>query len=94
MTEQTKIISPEEVFGEGCQNCANNPQAKKPLVEMKQLKTSALADKIVKKLSKDTGLSEGCIYCFSIREFMALPDSEKFERLKQQAEKKNTKSKN
>jgi len=64
-----KIINPEEVFGEGCCHCLNNPNAKKPFNQMRELDVTPLADKVAQKLAKETGLKEGCIYCFCVREF-------------------------
>jgi hypothetical protein len=56
---------------------------------MRQIETTKLADKIVKKLGKDSGLSEGCVYCFGIRGFFKLTDKEKLKILKKQTAKKN-----
>ena len=64
------MLNPEEVFGaEMCCHCPNNPNAKKPFDKMVKVGATTLSDKIAQKLAKDTGLEEGCIYCFCVRKF-------------------------
>lgn len=63
---------------ENCKHCPNNPQAKKPFSEMKNLKLTPLSKKVLSQFN----IKEECFVCLSLETFNKLSDEKKLAWLK------------
>jgi hypothetical protein len=63
-------------YDEGCQNCRNNPKAKKPYASMKRFRMTNLTETAAYKLAQENKVELGCVLCHVVRAFVKLPAEE------------------
>lgn len=61
------------VYDEECQDCRNNPTAKKPYVHMKRVKIENLKESACYKVAQEMKVKPGCIMCRAVRVLVRLP---------------------
>ena len=65
-------------YDEVCQDCPNNPKAKKPYAPMKYFRMTKLTETVAYKLAKENKVEPGCVVCHTIRAYVKLPLDQQF----------------
>jgi hypothetical protein len=69
-----------------CQHCNINPEATKPYMKRVDVPMDELTDKVLEKVSAETGVSKVCVLCVSFLQFMKLSREDQLELLKNEME--------
>ena len=63
-------------YDEVCQDCRNNPDAKKPYAPMKRFRMTNLTETAAYKLAQENKVEPGCVLCHLVKAYVQLPVEE------------------